>query len=85
VLARLLRKALSIQPEEIEGRARLMVKVARHLAPGEVVDAADIFPGARPLTVAFREGIEASPHGGLIGEMSVTAPATMVTAVAVYR
>jgi hypothetical protein len=85
VLARLRREGLQVPVHELEGRARLLVKVVRQVVGDEVVDAADVFPGARSLTIAFRQGIEASDAGSAVGEMSVTAPATVVTAVAVYR
>lgn len=61
------------------------MKVVRHVADGEIVDAADVFPGARSLTIAFRQGIEASDASSLVGEMTVRAPAAVVTTVAVYR
>ena len=85
VLARLRRDALQVPLQELEGRARLLVKVVRHVADGEIVDAADVFPGARSLTIAFRQGIEASDTSSLVGEMTVRAPAAVVTTVAVYR
>lgn len=85
VLARLRREGLQVPIHELDGRARLLVKVVRQVVGDEVVDAADVFPGARSLTVAFRRGIEASDARALVGEMSVAAPATVVTAVAVYR
>ena len=85
VLARLRRDSLQVPIHELEGRARLLVKVVRQVVGDEVVDAADVFPGARSLTTAFRQGIQASDARALVGEMSVAAPATVVTAVAVYR
>lgn len=85
VLARLRREGLQVPIHELEGRARLLVKVVRQIVGDEVVDAADVFPGAPSLTTAFRQGIQASDARALVGEMSVAAPAAIVTAVAVYR
>jgi hypothetical protein len=85
LLARLRRTCLRVPVPEIEGRARLLIKIIRKVGDDEEVDATDTFPGARPLTVTFRQGIEASPAKEFIGEMSVKAPAVIATAVAVYR
>lgn len=85
VLARLRRGALRVPPPELEGRARILIKTVRVVRDDEVVDAAEVFPGAKDLTIAFRKGIQASPASGLLGELTVQAPAVVATAIAVFR
>ena len=86
VLVRLQRDNVRVRPTRLEGQALLLLKITRVLKREDVVEAADLFPGARGLGESFRQGLEAGDaETDLLGRMTICYPGLVGTAIAVYE
>lgn len=90
ILSRLDQDCLRVEPTELVGPARVLVKLSRLLSQGEIVETADPFPAIPSFNVSFREGLSSGTSDNaevrqLIGPLVLEYPGGVATAVAIYQ
>ena len=86
-VANLKRAALGVDVHELEGEATVVGKIRRKLADNERYAAFELFAGQNSLPTKLRKEFEASlaDETGDFSDMFVSAPAALITPIAIYR
>ncbi len=90
VLSRLDQNCLRVEPTDLVGPSRILVKFSRLLGHGEIVETADPFPAIPSFNRSFREGLSsgATEHAEvreLMGSLVLEYPGGVATAVAIFQ